>query len=206
MSFDPVSFLMGKASGGKGGGSGGGTLSEEWDFTSDTPLVGKKLGLVLSAKNMSYSQDGAVFDSTSDYLNFGKIGTLHTVDLFHDYSVSYSSITIEVKVKSMTLVSGDHRRFIMGSSNSGLIYRSTGVWAFYSSIWEEFDETDGSFFDGSIVKVVIDSENKWHIYKDNVLLWEPAKQCSISDGYIGSNSQSINNAVIEWLKIDAVTV
>lgn len=204
MSFDIASFAMGKASG--GGGGGGGTFSEEWDFTSDAPLVGKKLGLVLSAKNMTYSQDGAVFDSTSD-LKFGKIGTLRAIDLFHDYYVSYSSITIEVKVKSMALVSGDHRRFIMGSTNSGLIYRSTGVWAFYSGSWQDFSETDGSFFDNSTVKVVIDSGNKWHIYKDNVLLWEPTKQYAISEGQIGSSdSQSINNAVIEWLKIDAVTV
>lgn len=206
MSFDIASFAMGKASGGGGGGGGGGTLSEEWDFTSATPLVGKKLGLVLSEKNMTYSQDGAVFDSITDYLNFGKIENLSAADLFHDYSVSYSSITIEVKVKSMALVSGYHRRFIMGNSSNGLIYRQTGVWAFYSSAWEDFDETDGSFFDGSIVKVVIDSEKKWHIYKDNVLLWEPSRQCGITNGYIGSDSQSINNAVIEWLKIDAVTV
>lgn len=205
MSFDPVSYAMGKDAGG-GGGGGGGTLSEEWDFTSATPLVGKKLGLVLSARNMSYSQDGAVFDSTTDYLAFGKIGNLSAADLFHDYSVSYSSITIEVKVKSMALESGYHRRFIMGNSSNGLIYRQTGVWAFYSVGWEDFDETDGSFFNGSIVKVVIDREKKWHIYKDNVLLWEPSRTCDITSGYIGSDSQSINNAVIEWLKIDAVTV
>lgn len=202
MGFDPVSYAIGKKS--SGGGGGGGTFSEEWDFTSRPPLVGKKLGLVISANSITYSQDGAAFNSTTDYLYFGKIGGLSLIDLFHDYSISYSSITIEVKVKSMSLVSGAHRRFIMGTYNSGLIYRETGVWGFYSSGWQDFDETDGSFFDGSIVKVVIDSEKKWHIYKDNALLWEPSNSCDIANGCIGSTSNSINNAVIEWLKIDAL--
>ena len=199
MGFDPTSFAIGKASGGGGGGVGG-TLAEEWDFTSATPLVGKKLGITLTSSNVEFSQDGATFNQTSSKIAFENFGC---ADLFH--KVSYSSITIEAKVKTMSLQSGTHRRFVMGSGDNGLIYRSTGVWAFFSKTWQDFSETDGALFDNSVVKVVIDADEKWHVYKDNVLMWEPGKSQNITAGSLGSGATGINNAVIEWLKIEAVT-
>lgn len=194
MSFDVTSFLIGKASGGSGGG---GTLSEEWDFTSATPLVGIKRGITLTQNNVTFDTNGAVFASSQSRIALGSIGGGNL----------FFSTTIEAKVKSMDLTSSDHRRFIMGTPDSGLIYRSTGAWGFYSSSgWDEFSETDGGLFSNSVIKVIIDNTNHWHIYKDGVLLWEPAKSLIITNGYVGSTGQSINNVVIEWLKIKTGTV
>ncbi len=181
--------------GGGGGGGGGGTLSEEWDFTSATPLVGIKRGITLTQKNVTFDANGAVFASTQSGIALGNVGGGNL----------FFSTTIEAKVKSMDLTSSDHRRFIMGTPDSGLIYRSTGAWGFYSNGWDEFSETDGGLFSNSVIKVIIDNTNHWHIYKDEVLLWEPARSLIITNGYVGSNGQSINNAVIEWLKIEAGT-
>lgn len=197
MSFDIVSFAMGKASGG-GGGGGGGTLSEEWDFTSATPLVGIKRGITLTQKNVTFDANGAAFASTQSWIDLGSVG---------GGNMFLPTVAIEAKVKSMDLTSSDHRRFVMGTTDSGLIYRSTGAWGFYSNGWgwDEFSETDGGLFSNSVIKAVIDDTNHWHIYKDDVLLWEPTRPLLITNGYVGSTNQSINNVVIEWLKIEAVT-
>lgn len=195
MSFDIASFAMGKASGG-GGGGGGGTLSEEWDFTSATPLVGIKRGITLTQKNVTFDANGAAFASTQSGIAYG---SLVGGNMF------FSTVIIEAKVKTMALTSSDHRRFIMGTPENGLVYRSTGAWGFYSDGWEQFSETDGELFSNSVIKVVIDDTNHWHIYKDDVLLWEPTRSLLITNGYVGSTSQTINNVVIEWLKIETWT-
>ena len=193
-------YLTGASGGGGGGGGETKSFAEEWDFTSETPKVGKINGITCTSSNVAFSSDGATYDSTSDFISFGNVS--YCKDLFHN--ITYSSVSIEVKVKSMSLTSGSNRRFIMGSTERGLVYRNTGLWGFYSSGWEEFSETSGDFFDGATVKVIVDSNSKWKIYKNGTLLWEPTSALALSALQIGSSGTSINNAVIEWAKITAV--
>lgn len=173
------------------------SMIEEWDFTSETPLVGKVREFTMTQGNVTFN-NGAVFDVTNGYLKAGAYA-------------SFYGVTIEVDVASMNLTSGTHRRFIMPNISDGFIYRSTGVWAMYwgSSGWEESTETDGSFFDNSTIKIHVDSEGYWHIYKNGVLWWEPTKKMTLpstgSNGYgmmIGSSDgYSINNAVITGMRV-----
>lgn len=154
---------------------------ETWDFTSSPQLVGKTRGIVITVSSvLTFGSEGAIFDSAADYI---KIPTLQPLE-------------IEIEVPMMQLSSGTHRRFVMGTDSNGLIYRSTGKWAFYNGTWEDSGELSGSFFDDSTVKIIVDSDSKWHIYKDGVLWWEPTGSQALTAPGIGSSSQSINNAVI----------
>lgn len=159
--------------------SGGGTSHFcDVDFTKGNFII----------NNVTYDSNGATFPSTYNgyiLIPFARAG-----------------MTIIFDVTSMTLASGSHRRFVMGTASTGFIYRSTGVWSFYaSSTWENTSITDGSYFDNSTVKVYIDDQNKWHIYKDNVLVFEPAIALApdVSACRIGSNFNSIYNTVISNL-------
>lgn len=198
--------------------SGGGVTVESLSVTANgtyTAPAGKAYspvvvnvsgssGLISIAENLCYKLGGVtvvsntlVFDSISDYIQL--------------YTVSLSTgrdVIIEVDVDSMTLTSGTHRRFVMGTYNNGLIYRSTGVWAFYNGTWEDgsfVGASDGDFFDNCTVKVEKDTTNHWHIYKDNVLVWEPSGAQPMTALQIGStDGQSINNAVISGIRVSEV--
>lgn len=167
-------------------GGGSNDAFAEFDFRKLTGTI----------RNVTYGTSGAVFDNTSNYILM---------------PIGKSDMTIEIDVGQMQLSSGDHRRFVMGDGENGFIYRSSGVWAFYAgSTWENFAETDGSLFANSTVKVYVDTSNKWHIYKDGVLFFEPTKALALNAGtgiysniwYIGSPSgQTINNAVIKAIRL-----
>lgn len=158
---------------------------EEWDLTNSA--TGQTYGLPLALSNVTINEDGAVFDSTNDRVTL---------------PVAWDGMTIEVDVAEMSLASSAHRRFIMASDVAGFIYRSTGVWSFYNGSWTDSSETAGDFFDGSTVKVNIDTNGYWHIYKDGVLWWEPSLKLSTTERLkIGSGSNSINNAVISGIRI-----
>lgn len=158
---------------------------EEWDLTQSS--VGLIRGIGLGLSSVTIGSSGAVFDGTNDAIRL---------------PTAWNGMTFEVDVASMNLSDGAHRRFIMSTSQNGLIYRMTGVWAFYYGNWVDSSETDGSFFDGSTVKVHVDENGYWHIYKDGTLWWEPNIRLDVSEMNIGStNGNSINNAVISGIRI-----
>lgn len=184
--MDLLSYMMGRKS--AGGGGGGSDANIEVDFTN----LGTK-----TLNGVDYSPAGATFNSTSDYISIG-----HFINLAKDSN----GVTIELDVASMPLSRGSNKRFIMGNSSTGLLYRASGTWSFYNSSWEDgtFEgATDGSFFSDCTIKIYIDSSNKWHIYKDDVLVFEPslAQAISLTGAYIGSTSDSINNAVFTALRL-----
>lgn len=115
-----------------------------------------------------------------------------------------NDITIYIDVGKMNLSSGTHRRFLMRDSSNGFIYRSTGVWSVYMNSWEDSQLTDGSLFNNSKVKFYIDANGYWHIYKNNILIWEPATRMSLlsSELQIGSTTgTSIINSILTGLRI-----
>lgn len=174
-----------------GGGGGGGGYPDAvvvMDFTKYTGVF----------RGVTYSAAGAVFPASGSA----------------NIDIPYFSggMTLYLDVTSMQLASGDHRRFIMADSAKGLIYRSTGKWAFYNGNWEDSAITDGDFFDGAKVKVYVDANNKWHIYKDNILVFEPtgAQVINVPTGsttnyagpFIGSyGGQVVINAVFAGLRV-----
>lgn len=163
-------------------GGGGNQYAMNIDFT-------KYPSGVTVFSNVSISSAGAVFNTTGKYFRLPLSG----------------AITIEIDVASMSLTSGTHRRFVMGDTSCGLIYRSNGKWSFYGSgsAWAtDSDITDGSYFNGHTAKIVIDSSGYWHIYKDNTLMYEPDKPYSLVDSlYIGASSNSINAVTISAIRV-----
>ncbi len=163
---------------------------EHWDFTSGTPTVGTIRGWHnLTVGNVSFDSSGAVFDNTNANIQV---------------PLTMTPRTYEIAVGSMNLTSGTNRRFLTMQSSLGLVYRSTGKWGVYwGGSWYMTEEADGSFFANSVVKLFIDDDFYWHIYKNGVLWFEPARAATTSAQTlsIGSTSYSINNAAIESLTL-----
>lgn len=201
MGFDPVSYAIGKKS--SGGGEPTDSIIEKWDFTSENPLLGKKRGYLL--KNLSdrvvFDNNGADFESNNRNLK-----------LF--FSGFISGFTIEIETGDLNLPKVQvHQRFIMGTTDSGLIYRNNGFWEFYGTYWappkegEEHGsgEADGSFFSNSIVKIetyaLPSGGIRWKIYKNNVLWWEPDVTINPTEVAIGASDQSLYSGIIKSLTI-----
>ena len=153
---------------------------EYWDLSDS--FIGILRGISSKANNVRIESIGA---------NFSAYGAIR-------FGIGWNGMTIEIETGDLQLTSGSHRRFVMiGGSDSavGFIYRSSGKWAFYTDDygWSETSETDGSFFDNCLVKIHIDSDGHWHIYKDGVLFWEPPQILNANYSYlvIGSTSGGI---------------
>lgn len=168
-------------------GGGGSNVLCDIDLT--------KISSAETLGNVYIDSQGAHFDGTNDYLSL---------------PFARSGVTVEIDVATMALTSGSHRRFIMSgySGDNGFIYRSSGVWAFYNGSWEEatFDGChDGDFFANSVVKVIVDTNNLWHIYKNGVLVFEPSGAQRFDSNEkmfkIGATSYSINNALITGVRV-----
>lgn len=118
-------------------------------------------------------------------------------------------VIFEIELGATEAVLGSsHLRFFVSninSWNSGLIYRSTGEWSFYSgSTWDNGSGiTDINFFSNSIVKIVIDYAGKWKIYKNNSLVYSPTIALSnLTNALsIGSTAQSYFPALVKSIKV-----
>lgn len=194
MEFDFVSYAMGKAAG--GGGDGKASVIETWDLTSSfmgkygradiTPLGGATI-----------SPDGVVFDISDPTSGVCLLCPM----------VAYNMV-IEVDFGNMNLGSGAHRRCLMVNEFSGLIYRATGVWGFYNgTAWATDSQiTDGGFFSNSKLRIEIDKENYWHIYKDETIVYEPNSVLSVLDAkqfLVGSVALSMDNTTVKGVTVIA---
>ena len=145
---------------------GGGPPYKILDFDFTQSLVDRVSGYEPTVSGATLTQDGLLFSSASDYLKFTK---KYSADGF-----AYEIDVVEI-VKKTTAAS--HGRFLMFADSKGFIYRSTRVWAFYggaSGTWATNSNiTDPTFFDDSTIKIIVDDSGYWHIYKDDVLVYEP---------------------------------
>ena len=58
----------------------------------------------------------------------------------------------------------------------GFVYRgASGLWGTYDrgNGWQMSEISDREYFDHSILKIKITSDGKWHLYKNDVLFFEP---------------------------------
>lgn len=137
-----------------------------------------------SINGVDYGSSGAVFDGTRDYID---------LQFFH------AGMILEIDVGSMSV--STNRRFVTSYENSGLCYRD-GKWGFYNGSWYYSDITDGSYFSNSTIKIYVDSQNYWHIYKGDVLVFEPGGPLAISTPQIGSRDGSaIDSCVITGIRM-----
>lgn len=171
-------------------GSGGGDYVMSWDFT--------KFGN-LTRRGVTFSNSGAEFNANTDYI------PLITLDGESESALTqFKDKTFYFDIGAMSLIMGaNHQRFIMVSTERGFIYRSSGngVWSLYNNSWTDSEITDGGYFDNSKLKIYIDSENKWHMYKNNVLFFEPNVALPISVLSLGASSSSITSGVIKGVRV-----
>ena len=167
-------------------GSGGGDAFVSYDFTK----AGNR-----NMYSITYSSEGATFS------NDGKGCIKLWSTLPNMSSEMLSDFTIYIDTGNLNISSGTHRRFVMVTSDSGFIYRSTGVWSFYASNWYDSEITDPTYFDNCKLKIYIDSDRKWHVYKDNVLVYEPNTTYPIYELYLGMTSNSLVGSIIKALRI-----
>ena len=157
--------------------AGGATLELNYDFTRSATDTVRGVPIV-SYGNVTQTASGLVMSGTSTYL---QLQPRYSADTF----------TYELDIASITIRNGSHNRLVMGRGGSGLIYRSTGKWAFYNGNWQETDVTDGAYLNGCTLKVYIDENGYWHIYRNNVLWFEPSSSLSMDENYYGSTYECL---------------
>jgi len=166
-----------------------GNSIDEWDFTSSYIGTIRNLEATHST-NTTRTDEGVIFNDASDYVKL---------------PLMYDGLTIEIDIGEMTLPSlSSHQRFIMSTAEKGFIYRSTGYWAFYNGSWVDSSESDRSFFNNSTLKIKIDSDGIWSIYKNDALWWTPSLPLKIDTSSImigSSGGQSITSAKISGARI-----
>ena len=195
MGFDPVNYAIGKKS--SGGGEGENSITEEWDFTSQTPLVGENYGITLTASNMSYGENGAIFNGSSDVIRFD----------YELYNPFLDIINIEVNVFSSNLKSSNNRRLIADANGNGLVWQgSSQLWGIYegSSLgWEYSDQDDPDIFSGHIVKIKVSGDRRWSVFKDNTLIMKTRNSVPMSTLTLGSSSSQAScvYSIIRSLKL-----
>ena len=163
-------------------GGGGTTCLCEIDFTK-----------VLSAftyKHVQINSSGAVFTRNDNYIPL---------------PFAYYGSAIEVDIVETDMSNATNNRFITADdTNHSLCYhKDPGKWSIYNgSSWEDSNISDKHYFDGSTVKIVTDSNHKWHIYKDGVLIWEPSLSITMNGLWtIGSSSNAIDGAIISGIRV-----
>lgn len=164
-------------------GSGGGDAFISYDFTK----MGNR-----TLNNVTFSENGASFSGTNNIVQI-----CNFIQATTDFTVYIDIGNFEIVPAANT-----HRRFIIapssGAAERGLIWRyNSSAWSFYAGSWEDSNITDPAFFSNSTLKIYIDGSSKWHIYKNNVLVFEPTSAQAVFSLYIGSDAQSITAGIFK---------
>lgn len=167
-------------------GAGGGDAFLSYDFT--------KLGN-FTIRDLVISEDGANFNASDDYF------------MLIDYNYKKSNITLYIDTGDFVITPGQaHQRFVISSNayTCGLIWRYTeNVWSVYDgNQWCASEITDLSFFDNCTLKIYIDADDYWHVYKNNTLVLESNRAINPYSIYLGSpQGQSISAGFVKAVRI-----
>lgn len=175
-------------------------LIEKWDFTQST--AGLIRGLEPTLHGATRSSAGITFSGTAD------AATDYVA--FEDIIKPFPGITIEIDIAQMFLTNQWHECFI---STANITTRNAGLYNGWSSSASQkrwmIQNTDGIWpssqinesFAGHTMKVRIDTSLKWHIYRDDVLFWEPDYVVPLNYLRIGSSNLSLAGAVVTGVRI-----
>ena len=164
-----------------------------WDFTKSLTSINNGTDVVLSGATRTAS--GIVLSGSYDYIRLPS-------------SLIKPNYTFEITIDSLSVQSpSNNNRLFMFHTDSGLVWRgATGKWGVWDSSnnWQESNITDKNYFDDCVLKIVIDGDYKWHIYKDDTLVFEPPN--AITSYYttselltIGANGNGCYNVTISAL-------
>lgn len=170
-------------------------LEYVWDFTLSLKALNNGTTITISGANrttngIEFTNSGSRANIPADLLTYGT--------------------TYEITIASMNMqaTGSNNRLFTFRNDYSwGLVWRgATGKWGTYDSNngWQESTITNPNYFDNSVLKIVITDDHKWHIYKDNVLVFEPPNAITLDTGNnfaLGAGSNSCYNMTISNFKI-----
>ena len=158
------------------GGGGGQTTTCSIDFT--------KTAGSFTLNGVTISSTGAVFTSNTSYFIL---------------PMTRNGMTIEIDFGTIVPSSGTNNRRLLnprGTSN-GLIYHTqTGFWSLYNGSWYDSTISGMDAFANSTLKVEIDSSGHWHLYKNDVLLYDSTGTLSVNGNValeIGSDAANALN-------------
>ena len=165
-----------------------------FDFTKHIFDINHFISPTSSTKGIS---NGLSFNSSSDYFEIDK----YLYDKNMVYEIDIASLSIQDTTRQNVLF-----RFVSDNLNGGLAYhyqtQKWGVWDRTTGC-QDSDISDKDYFNNSTVKIIIDGLGKWHIYKDDVLVFEPttALETTTTSFGLGSPTACINNITINSFKI-----
>ena len=141
--------------------AGSGILELNFDFTQS--MTDTVRGVTALTSGITRDASGAAFSGATSYIRLRPRYSANT----YTYEIDVASVGVNTN--------NSHSRFIMGNDSCGLIYRYTGKWAFYSNNggWQDTSVTSKTYFNGTTIKVYVDQNGKWHIYRNGTLWFEP---------------------------------
>lgn len=110
-----------------------------------------------------------------------------------------NGMTVEIDFGAITPSSGTNNRRLLnprGTSNGFIYHYQTGFWSLYNGSWHDSSITGMDAFANSTLKVEIDSNGYWHVYKNGTLLYDSNAALSVNGNVslqIGSDSQNALN-------------
>ena len=170
------------------------SLELNYDFTQS--MTDTVRGLPVTSNSVTQTAEGAVMNGTGAYIRLKP-------------RFSANTYTYEIDIASITMRSGSHNRLIMGTDENGFIYRSNNKWAFYAGSWVETNVSDPTYLNGCTVKVYVDQDGYWHIYRNGVLWFEPRLPLNLDTNYnsdisyftIGARSQAPSSVTVTGLRV-----
>ena len=178
------------------------TVADDGSLEWDTKGAGGGDAFInLNFKKFGTRNIGYVDYDPASGAHFTQNNSFYQVASLGNNKLKNVSIFVDVGVTNLSS-SGNHKRFIMGNNDNGFIYRNNSVWAIYAGDWVESEITDSHYFDNSTIKIYIDNDAKWHVYKGSTLVVElTSSGLSGSAINIGSTSDSIFDAYILGLRV-----
>lgn len=172
-------------------------IEYDWDFTRSLNAVNNGTAITLdggasrSASGISFSEADNKADIPPQLLQKG-----------YTYEITIASLSI-------TTTSSNNRVFMFTTTNAynaGFYWQgSSGKWV----VWDNVNSTqrseisDAAYFNNSVLKIVIDNDGKWHIYKNDTLIFEPPLALPLQNTAfaLGASSNACNNMTISRFRI-----
>jgi hypothetical protein len=167
-----------------------------WDFTKSLNAINN--GTIISLSGATRSASGISFSGAAHYASI----PVNLLQNGYTYEIEIASLAISNQ-------SVNNRVFMFTDSNThnaGVVWHGqTGKWGVWDSVntWQDSNITDKDYFNDSVLKIVIDDNGYWHIYKDDVLIFEPANAITLKNTafVLGASSNACYNMVISKFKI-----
>lgn len=181
----------------QGGGGSDFLVAAYWDFT--TSLVDKINGVTATLYGSpTRDSDGIHITSGSQAVEFpGYLfmpGFIYEIK-FGDMSKQFTS---DYHGRLMNIFPWNSPESSLNETNTGLIFHKQtqkfGVWDAVN-LWQDSTVSDADYFSNSTVKIVVDIDGSWKIYKDDVLVFEPAAALPLQAKYFAIGGLNKNTSI-----------